>query len=282
MKKFLNSDFVKIVSAIVVTLGLAELTLAAEKKDARVTQVIRDVRLLASKTGARPASVNDTVQEGQAVRTGGDSRAELTFTDQTITRLGANTVFSFGQGAKELDLSSGAALIVVPKEAGSIRINTAAATAAVTGFTALVESHAKGVNKFMIIEGEACVTKKVNGTPTDPCTTLHAGDMLILQPGTREGGSVQKFDIKKTMQSARLVTEFGKLPKWALHDIQGAIDNQGGGGGNPPTGGAPGDLTGLGTVDQKTNASSTPPPPNIVPPPGSPPPGAVSRRPSRP
>ncbi len=271
MKTFLDSDLVKIASAIALTLALAELTLAAEKKNARVTQVIRDVRVLASQAGARPASVNDTVQEGQAVRTGGDSRAELTFTDQSITRLGANTVFSFGQGAKELDLSSGAALIVVPKDAGTTRINTAAATAAVTGFTALVESHPKGVNKFMIIEGEACVKNKLKRILTDPCITLHAGDMLILQPGIRDGGSVQKFDIKKTVETARLLTDFGKLPTWALNDIQAAIDNQAAGGGNPP-GGAPGDPTGLGTVDQKTNASPTPPPP-FVPPPG-PPPGA--------
>ncbi len=279
MKKFLRSDFVRIVFAIVVTLGLAEWTLAAEKKDAHVTQVIRDVRLLASKTGARAAAVNDPVPEGQAVRTGGDSRAELTFTDRTITRLGSNTVFTYGQGAKEFDLSSGAALIVVPKEAGTVKINTAAATAAVTGFTALVESHAKAVNKFMIIEGEACVKKLVNGIPTDPCTTLHAGDMLIIQPGTRGSGSVHKFNIKKTVDSALLLTEFGKLPKWALDDIQTAIDTQNTGSGGPPAGG--GDQTGLGTVDQKAAASPTPPPPNILPPPGSPPPsgGPARRRP---
>ena len=277
MKKFLRFDFVRIVFVIVVTLGLAEWTLAAEKKDAHVTQVIRDVRLLASKTGARAAAVNDPVQEGQAVRTGGDSRAELTFTDRTITRLGANTVFTYGQGAKEFDLSSGAALIVVPKETGTVKINTAAATAAVTGFTALVESHAKALNKFMIIEGEACVKKLVNGTPTGPCTTLHAGDMLIIQPGTRGSGSTHKFDIKKTINSALLVTEFGKLPKWALDDIQGAIDAQNGGSGGPPPGGH--DQTGLGTVDQKTAASPTPPPPNIQPPPGSPPPTGARRRP---
>ena len=277
MKKFLRSDFVRIVFAIVVTLGLAEWTLAAEKKDAHVTQVIRDVRLLASKTGARAAAVNDPVQEGQAVRTGGDSRAELTFTDRTITRLGANTVFTYGQGAKEFDLSSGAALIVVPKETGTVKINTAAATAAVTGFTALVESHAKALNKFMIIVGEACVKKLVNGTPTGPCTTLHAGDMLIIQPGTRGSGSVHKFDIKKTINSALLVTEFGKLPKWALDNIQTAIDTQNNGGGGPPPGGH--DQTGLGTVDQKTAASPTPPPPSIAPPPGSPPPTGARRRP---
>lgn len=254
-------------AVVLITLSAVRLAVAVDKKDAHVTQVIHDVRLLA-KSAARPAAVNDAVREGQAVRTGGDSRAELTFTDQTITRLGANTVFAYGQGAKEFDLSSGAALIVVPKEVGRVKINTAAATAAVTGFTALVESHAKSTSKFMILEGDACVKRLVKGVPIDPCVNLHAGDMLIIQPGMR--GVVETFDIKKTLESALLVTDFGKLPKWALDDIQTAIDGQSGGKG--PGGGGGKDPTGLGDIDQK-EAASTQPPTKIPPPPGHRPPG---------
>src|SRR5258707_16317 len=130
MKKLFYSDFIRIVFAIVATIGLARLTTASDKKDARVTQVIKDVHLLGSKSAPRPATVNDSVGEGTAVRTGGDSRAELTFTDQTITRLGSNTVFSYGQGAKDFDLASGAVLMVVPKEAGDRTIKHSTHTAA--------------------------------------------------------------------------------------------------------------------------------------------------------
>jgi FecR protein len=271
MNKIFRSNLVRIAFALVVTLGLAKLAVAASKSDAHVTQVIRDVRLLAAAAGTRPATVNDSVHEGEAVRTGGDSRAELTFTDQTITRLGSNTVFSYGKGAKEFDLSSGAALMVVPKEAGTVKINTAAATAAVTGFTALVESHAQGVNKWMIIEGQACVSKL--NAPGEPCTTLRAGDMLILQPGTRGLGSIHQFDIKKTMETAKLVTGFGKLPKWALKDIEAAISGQGGGQNASSSG--PKDPTGSDTIDQKAAASPSPASTPIPPPPG---PGAAAKK----
>src|SRR4030095_13516561 len=71
---------------------------AAELKQAQVTQVIQDVRLLPSNASSRPASVNDRVHENTAVHTGVESRAELTFTDQTLTRLGAQTIFSFKGG----------------------------------------------------------------------------------------------------------------------------------------------------------------------------------------
>ena len=101
---------------------------------------------------------------------------------------------------------------------------------------------------------------------------LHSGDMLIIQPGTN--GSVHKFDIKKTMGSALLITEFGELPKWALDDIQAAIDGQAGG--NPPPQGGK-DPTGSGAISQKTAASPSPGSRQFPPPPGSPPPGLRSR-----
>jgi hypothetical protein len=275
MNKSISSKQLTLTCVVIITLTLTQFSFG---KDARVTQVIRDVKVLASKgASGRAASVNDSVQEGQAVRTGGESRAELTFTDQTITRLGSNTLFSYGQGAKEMDLSSGAALVVVPKAAGTVRINTAAATASVTGFTVLVESHPNAINKFMVLEGEACIKKIGKHGSSEPCTTLHSGEMLMLQPGTRPIGSIQKFDIKKTVNSANLLTKFGKLPKWARDDLQTAITHQGNGGdkGNSPNGNNNSDPTGVGTLDQRAAASPTPPPPPKTEP--SPPPGIRGR-----
>jgi hypothetical protein len=51
--------------------------IAVQKKEARVSQVIKDVRLIPSGASPRPASVNDYVSTGMAVRTGTDSRTEL-------------------------------------------------------------------------------------------------------------------------------------------------------------------------------------------------------------
>src|SRR4051794_2572975 len=89
------------------TCVLATSVVAAEKEDARVTQIVRDVRVVPSRATARPASLNEAVGQGTGLRTGSDSRAELTFADQSLTRLGANTVFSFDQGARNVNLNSG-------------------------------------------------------------------------------------------------------------------------------------------------------------------------------
>jgi len=89
---------------------------ADELKEAKVTQVIQDVKLLPSNASPHPAAVNDNVRQGTAVQTGVQSRSELTFKDQTITRLGEKTIFSVGKGARTIDLSSGQFLLYVPKK----------------------------------------------------------------------------------------------------------------------------------------------------------------------
>src|SRR5437016_4665652 len=162
MKAVLRNRIVPIaiLLAVGVVLVAARLLLAAEQKQARVTEVIHEVRLLAAQTAARPAAVNDTVREGMAVRTGADSRAELTFMDQTLTRLGANTVFSFGAAARTYDLGSGAILISAPKETGTVKITTAVAICAVSGFTAVLERHSNAWNKFILLHGNGTLTLK--------------------------------------------------------------------------------------------------------------------------
>jgi ferric-dicitrate binding protein FerR (iron transport regulator) len=132
-------------------LGAAPFASADQPQQARVSQIIQDVRLMESHGAPRPAAVNDTVKQNMGVRTGVESRAELTFTDLTLTRLGANTIFSFKQGARELDLTSGAVLLQVPPKAPAVKVSTSAVTAAVTGGTALISTGPH--TKFMVLEG---------------------------------------------------------------------------------------------------------------------------------
>src|SRR5438876_11345482 len=92
---------------LVLILAITPAINGAELKEARVTQVVKDVKLLPSTASARPAVVSDQVRDGTAVRTGVESRAELTFTDSTLARLGAHTIFSFTEGTRHLDLTDG-------------------------------------------------------------------------------------------------------------------------------------------------------------------------------
>ena len=106
---------------------------ADELKEAKVTQVIQDVRVLPSNASPRPAAVNDNVRQGTAVQTGVQSRSELTFKDQTITRLGEKTIFSVGEGPRTIDLGSGQFLLYAPKKAGGAKVKIGPVTAAISG-----------------------------------------------------------------------------------------------------------------------------------------------------
>src|SRR5262249_29492968 len=113
--------------------GLSNETSADQLKEAKVTQVIQDVRVLPSNASPRPAAVNDNVRKGTAVRTGVQSRSELTFKDQMITRLGEQTIFSVGEGPRSIDLGRGQFLLYAPKKAGGAKVKMGSVTAAITG-----------------------------------------------------------------------------------------------------------------------------------------------------
>jgi hypothetical protein len=209
-----HSSFIVATIAVVAAFAIGRFVFAAIQKQARVTEVIRDVRLLSAQMAARPATVNDSVNEGTAVRTGTDSRAELTFADQTITRLGANTVFSFGAAARTYDLGSGAVLMTAPKQSGTVKISTSVATCAVSGFTGIWETHSKSWSKVLILEGDGNVWLK--NKPNDQ-RHMHSRQILVFPPNATVLPQPQEFDVCKLIDNGLLIKGFAhKLPSWPL------------------------------------------------------------------
>jgi hypothetical protein len=186
---------------------------AAQLKQARVSQVIKDVKLLPAQAAPRPASVSDEVREGTAVRTGVESRAELTFTDQTLARLGANTIFSFNEGTRNLELGGGAMLLRVPKNAGGAQINTAAVTAAITGTTIMLEYHPDAYIKFIVLEGTGRIFRKDH---MGESVLLHAGQMLIVNPKAKGLPDPVDVDLDRLMKTSLLINGFAPLPSGDL------------------------------------------------------------------
>ena len=193
---------------LLLSVGFAHLD-AAQLKEARVTQVIRNVELIPAQAAPRPAAVSDEVRNGTAVRTGTESRAELTFTDQTLARLGANTIFSFNKGTRNLELGGGAMLLRVPKDVGGAQINTAAVTAAITGTTVMLEYHPDAFIKFIILEGTGRIFRN---NRVGESVLLHAGQMLIVSPkGTTLPDPVDVDLDRLSKTSALLSSDFAPL-----------------------------------------------------------------------
>src|SRR5439155_17930308 len=200
-----------ILFAFAVAIGAASFTMAAGKNEARVTQAIHNVQLLAPNAAPRPASINDNVRAGTAVRTGSDSRAEVTFTDRTLARLGANSVLSFDEGA--FDLANGSMLLYAPKNSGGARIKTKFATVAGTSFTAMAEYYPKSWLKFIILEGRGSVSLKYHPGET---RTLRAGQMIMVRPDATKVPEPQEVDLSDLIKTSLLVAKFPPLPNLNL------------------------------------------------------------------
>src|SRR5437868_9330707 len=216
-------------SLLGVIIGFAVSVPAAELKEARVTQVVKDVKLLPTGAAARPAAVSDEVREGIAVRTGVDYRSELKFTDQTLARLGANTLFSFSEGTRNLNLQDGAMLLRVPKGAGGAKINSSAVTAAITGTTVMLETHAstkKNKNsyyKIIVLEGTARLYLPGR---LGESTLVKAGQMIIMRLDSKMIPEPVDVDIQKVTQSSLLITGFGPLGSETLIAFERTRQNE--------------------------------------------------------
>ena len=199
--------FRNVVSVLGLLLAIIALANAAQLKEARVTQVVSDVKLLPQQAAPRPAVVNDLVRSDTAVRTGTQSRSELTFSDLTITRLGANTIFSFEKGTRTMDLRDGAVLFQVPKGSGGATIRTTAVTAAITGTTGIGEFHPATANhpqpfsKWLCLEG---IFRLI--LPNGQSVEVGPGKMVTTDGETFS--PVVTFDIALVMKTSLLVNGF--------------------------------------------------------------------------
>lgn len=216
-----------IVAALTTLIGLfpAGQVGAASQKEGRVTEIVRDVKLLPSETEARPASMNDRVPEEIAVRTGDKSRSELTFADLTISRLGANTIYSYNKGGRSIDLTGGSVLLRVPKDSGGGSVRSSSVSVAVTGTTLILESARGGRSKLLVLEGS--VRLGLRKYPAQ-IRTVQAGQMLDVPEGATTLPMPVNIDLKRTLKEHPLLAGWPPLPSQGL--ILQAAENSAGAG----------------------------------------------------
>ncbi len=207
----INFRFVLTIASFAFATWLPSEITAEELKEAQVTQIIQDVRLLPSNASPRPATVNDNVRQGTAVQTGVQSRSELTFKDQTITRLGEKTIFSVGEGARTIELGSGQFLLYVPKHSGGAKVKMGAVTAAITGTTVLGNVNPNGTTTFTVLEGSACIHLDSVGQSL----LVHAGQKLTFDPIANRLEDPVDVDLNQELTSP-LIKDFKRLPSAPL------------------------------------------------------------------
>lgn len=194
---------------------------AIDLKQSKVTQVVNDVQIIsAANQTEKPAAVNDIFSMPDILRTGAASRAELVAQDQTVTRVGANTIFSFDPANRTLDLKQGSLLFHSPHGKGGGTIHTGSATASVLGTTLIITTTPNGGFKVLALEGEVEV-KFLNGLKQK----LDPGQMTFILPGANQLAPVIIFRLDELINNSLLVKGFaqtlGSMPL-----IKDQIDHQ--------------------------------------------------------
>jgi hypothetical protein len=215
----------------------------AASDEARVTRIVRDVKLLPSEAKPKPAVLNDKVSDGTGVRTGDQSRSELTFLDLTIERLGANTVFSFNRGGRSVRLNNGSMLLRVPKDSGGADMTTTAVTVGITGTTVILETRA-GRNKLIVLEGGARVSLNQHKGES---VYVRGGQMEDVPAGASKLPRPVNINLPDLMKKHPLITDFAALPSRDL--IMATAENPPAAYGEPvegePTRSGPGFIPGI-------------------------------------
>ena len=180
---------------------------ALPSSEARVARVTNYVQLLHPVRAPQRAAVNDIVDQETVVRTGKDSRAELTFSGETVVRLAAHTAFDFYHGTRGLNLKVGATLVQAPKDANGATIHMGDVSGAVAGTTVMVEYH-PSVYKFLVLEGTGRLYRPRH---LGDSILVHAGQMVIGNPESAISDPVD-VDIGRFITTSRLITDFPPLP----------------------------------------------------------------------
>jgi hypothetical protein len=169
------------------------------------TEIINDAKVVAASTqAATPAKQNELFKAPDLVRTGPASRVELTAADATITRIGANTVFTFEPSGRSIYLERGSVLFHSPAGKGGGSIKHGGASAAVLGTTIIGAILGDGSFKIMVLEGQCLVTLRDNST-----LTLNAGQFVVIPPsGNNFGAGAESFNIGELVSRLLLVQGF--------------------------------------------------------------------------
>ena len=195
---------------------------AAPLTESVFTEIINDAKVVTASTqAASPAKTNELFKAPDRVRTGPASRVELTAADHTITRIGANTVFTFEPTGRSVYLEKGSILFHTPAGQGGGTIKHGGASAAVLGTTIIGAILDDGSFKVMVLEGQCLVTLSNGST-----LTLNAGQFVVIPPdGNSFGQGSQNFNIQELVTRLSLIQGFSN-PLSSLPLINDAIAQQ--------------------------------------------------------
>jgi hypothetical protein len=182
---------------------------AAPFQNGQVSELRNDVRFTGPENQTSKLTTPIAIQDG-SLETGAESRAQITFADQAVVRMGDNTQVAINSKSRKLELTSGAIFTQVPAGLGRTTIKVRGIVATATGTTLVIECLPQAYTKFISLEGTSrlCLGRAVW---SQDCVLIRAGQMLIAGPDAKSLPEAVDVDLTHLLETCQFITEFPEL-----------------------------------------------------------------------
>jgi hypothetical protein len=187
---------------------LAILALSTHSASASFVSFLKNNVYTVQDTNKVTAVLNDKIESDAQVGTGEQSMCELSLDDKSITRIGANALFSFVKQERLVKCDKGTFLVSKDPETETITVTTGSVTAAVNGSTVMFDVKDDATHIAVAETSTGVVVTDKNGKSM----TLQSGEGISATPNGMTSSTPKSVDVKDLTSSSPLFTEKGLPP----------------------------------------------------------------------
>ena len=187
---------------------LALIAVASHSASATTVSFLKNSVYRIDNTNQVAAALNDRVESNTQVGTGAQSMCELSLDDKSITRIGANAVFSFVEQERLVKCDKGTFLVSKDPATETMTVTTGSVTAAVNGSTVMFDVRGDATHVAVAETTTGVVVTDKNGKSM----TLQSGEGISATPSGMASSAPRSVDVKDLTSSSPLFTEAGLAP----------------------------------------------------------------------
>jgi hypothetical protein len=187
---------------------LAILALSTHSASASFVSFLKNNVYRVDNTNKVSAVLNDKIESNTQVGTGEQSMCELSLDDKSVTRIGANAIFSFTEKERLVKCDKGTFLVSKDPETETITVTTGSVTAAISGSTVVLDVKDDATHIAVAETTTGVVVTDKNGKSM----TLQSGEGISATPNGMTSSTPQSVDVKDLTSSSPLFTEKGLPP----------------------------------------------------------------------
>jgi hypothetical protein len=186
---------------------LALIAVASHSASATTVSFLKNSVYKLDNTNKVTAVLNDKVESNTQVGTGAQSMCELSLDDKSVTRIGANAVFTFVEQERLVKCDKGTFLVSKDPATETMTVVTGSVTAAVNGSTVMFDVTGDATHVAVAETTTGVVVTDKNGKSM----TLQSGEGISATPAGLASATPRSVDVKD-LTSSPLFTEAGLAP----------------------------------------------------------------------